>query len=125
MARKKKSVLEQGHLCKEGISEEKEDCTKEEKNIDDKDEAIHEGEMDSDTSTEAGREELMENDEISPDEEAFSEGAEETGEKGNCAYCGKPLSQDKKNVIEKEIDGETVWFCCNACARKGKKPEAD
>lgn len=120
MARKKKSVLEQGHLCREGISEEKEDCTKEAKNLDEEDEAIHEGEMDSDTSTEAGREELMENDEISPEEEAFSEGAEETGGKGGCAYCGKPLSQDKKNVVEKEIDGETLWFCCSACASQKK-----
>ena len=120
MARKKKSVLEQGHLCKEGISEEKEDCTKEAKNLDEKDQAIHEGEMDSDTSTEAGREELMENDEISPDEEAFSEGAEDVGKRGDCAQCNKPLSQDNKNVVEKEIDGETVWFCCNACASQKK-----
>jgi len=112
-----KTILDT-NLKKEGIAEETE-----EKTADEKEEAIHEGEMDSDTSTEAGREELMENDEISPEEEAFSEGAEDNGELGVCAHCGKPLSQNKEEVVEKEIDGEKVWFCCDECAAKGKKAE--
>ena len=76
-----------------------------------------------DDYTEEGREELVEKGEIKPWEEGFSEGAEQKGELGTCAHCGKPLSQKESEVVEREIDGEKVWFCSDKCAAKGPKKE--
>lgn len=110
-------------LEKEDIAEETEDYLEEEKTADEKTEEMEEGKMDEDTTTEEGREQLLEDDEISPAEEAFAEGAEDKGELGVCAQCGKPLSQEQDEVIEREISGEKVWFCSDECARKGKKAD--
>ncbi len=118
----KKTVLDTD-LEKEGIAEEKAEHLKPETTSDEKTEAIQEGTKDADITTEEGREDLTENDEISPTEEAFAEGAEEKGELGTCAQCGKPLSQNREEVVEREINGEKVWFCCDDCANKGKKAE--
>lgn len=105
------------------MAEEKEDYLQEDPTSDEKTEEIQEGKRDADTTTEEGREDLVENDEISPEEEAFSEGAEDQGELGVCAHCREPLSQEQEKVVEREIDGEKVWFCCDECAKKGKKAE--
>ncbi|MBN1644941.1 ATP-dependent DNA helicase [Candidatus Woesearchaeota archaeon] len=105
------------------MADEKEDYLKPEPTSDETQGEIQEGAKDADTTTEEGREDLLENDEISPEEEAFAEGAEEKGELGVCAYCGKPLSQDQTEIVEREINGEKVWFCCDECASKGKKAE--
>ena len=73
---------------------------------------------------EEGREKLVEDDEISPREEAFMEGAEEKGELGACANCGNPLDQDDRSkVVEKKIKGEIKWFCCDACVEEFEKKE--
>lgn len=61
--------------------------------------------------TEEGREDLTENDEISPQEEAFMEGAEDRGELQSCSECGKQIGDDKEAVVEREIDGEIKYFC--------------
>lgn len=80
------------------------------------------GEKEAEVYDEAGREKLMEDDEISPDEEAFMEGAEEKGELGTCVQCGKPLDQDDRSKIkEKEYDGEIKWFCSDKCIKKFEK----
>jgi DNA excision repair protein ERCC-2 len=105
------------------MAEEKEEYLKPEPTSDEKTEDIQEGTKDADITSEEGREDLVENDEISPTEEAFAEGAEEKGELGVCASCGKPLSQDRTEIVEREINTEKVWFCCNECANKGKKTE--
>lgn len=105
------------------MAEEKEEYLKPEPTSDEKTEDIQEGTKDADTTSEEGREDLVENDEISPTEEAFAEGAEEKGELGVCAACGKPLSQDRTEIVEREINNEKVWFCCNECANKGTKAE--
>ncbi len=76
------------------------------------------GEKDEDVYTEEGREKLTEDAEISPTEEAFMEGAEDKGELGNCANCGKPIGEAMKSVIEKRVKGEAYWFCSNDCADK-------
>lgn len=76
------------------------------------------GEKDKDIYTEEGREKLTEDAEISPREEAFMEGAEERGELGVCANCGKPIGEARKTVVEKKIKGEIYWFCGNDCADK-------
>jgi hypothetical protein len=86
-------------------------------------EEMDSNERDEDVYTKEGREELLEDDEVSNVEQAWTEGAEGKGHKGVCAHCGKPLSQEEDEVIEREIDGELVWFCCEKCAKKGPKKE--
>jgi len=115
-----KTVLDTD-LEKEEIEEEKAEFLQKKETKDEKKKEIRKGEKQADISDETGRESLLENDEISPQEEAFSEGAEDKGELGVCAYCGKPLSQQKDKIIEREIDGEKVWFCSEEHASKGKK----
>lgn len=63
------------------------------------------------------REKLVEDDEMSPEEQGFMEGAEELGQKGKCANCGKALLSDDE-VIEKEIDDEDKYFCSDECVEK-------
>lgn len=72
-----------------------------------------------DIYTEDERDRLMEDDEISPTEEAFMEGAEGRGEQAKCARCGKVLSQDPSEVHEKEYDDELMFFCSEKCADAG------
>jgi len=77
------------------------------------------GEETADIYSEGGREEEEEHDEIEPWEEGFVEGAEgqeEKGVKGNCATCGKPLGDREEGVVERKINGETLFFCSEKCA---------
>lgn len=79
------------------------------------------GEKDADVYTEEGRDELMENEEIEPWEEGFVEGAEgeeQKGIKGDCPTCKKPLGDRDEGVIEKMVDGEILYFCCEECAEE-------
>ena len=69
--------------------------------------------------TAEGREEMEEGDEIVPWEEGFAEGAEETGELGSCAHCGKVLGDRETNVFEREYKDELMLFCSEKCARAG------
>lgn len=75
--------------------------------------------------SDGGREDLVEDDEISAEEEGFMEGAEEDGQHAKCVNCGKALK--KQNIVEKEIDGEVKWFCSEQCVEKfeEKKEEED
>ena len=77
------------------------------------------GKKEEDVYSEEGREKLVEDDQISPSEEAFSEGAEQKGELSTCAQCGNVLDED--NTIEREVNGEIKWFCCEDCAKKYKE----
>lgn len=79
------------------------------------------GKRDTDVYTEEGRDELLEDDEVSSIEQAWTEGAEGRGHKGVCAYCGKPLRQEEDKVFERKIDHELVWFCSEEHAKKGPK----
>ena len=63
-----------------------------------------------------GRNDLVEDDEISAEEEGFMEGAEDDGQNAKCAKCGKLLK--KQNLVEKEIEGEVKWFCSEQCVEK-------
>ena len=74
------------------------------------------GAKEEDVYTETGREKLTEDAEIADWEEAFVEGYEERGELSKCAQCHKPLDEEK--TIEREIDGELVWFCSDKCVGK-------
>lgn len=111
MPKNKQSPFEKRKTDDEEISDDKDtegdehDETPEEVKV-----KMHIGGKEVDTYTEEGREELMEDDEVSPAEEGFAEGEEEA-EKAHCAGCGKVLGQDKKTIIEKEFDHEKVLFC--------------
>ena len=82
---------------------------------------MHVGGKEVDTSTEEGREKLMEDDEVAEWEEGFAEGAEDP-EIAHCAHCGKVLGQDPKKIIERKINDEKeVQFCSEQCASAGIK----
>ena len=67
------------------------------------------GEKNEDVYTEEGRENLVEDDEISPEEEGFMEGANASGQLGKDALTGEPL-MDVEDVVEAEIDGRLYRF---------------
>lgn len=81
---------------------------------------MDEGNLDEDVYSEEGTEKLLENDEISPKEAAFMEG-EENPDSVVCAYCKKPLGDNKKEIVEVEIDEVIHKFCSEKCAEKGTK----
>lgn len=60
-----------------------------------------------------GREEMIENEEISAEEEGFMKGYEEDESPTECARCHKLLG---RNFVESEIDNETLRFCSEKCA---------
>lgn len=74
------------------------------------------GEKEADVYTEEGREELKTDEEMSPREQAFMEGAEGMGEDANCKQCGKVLSEAEDEVVAREINGKRELFCSNKCA---------
>jgi len=65
-----------------------------------------------------GREELIEDDEVSNWEEGFAEG-EANPELAHCAACGSVLSQKEENIIEREIQHVKYMFCSKVCASNG------
>ena len=77
-----------------------------------------------DIYTDEGREELIDDGEIEPWEDAFMRGAEGEGEEGVCKNCDKVLT-DKDKIIEKEYDGRIVRFCSSACADEYKEKDND
>lgn len=87
----------------------------------DHDMKIQVGEKEENVYTEEGRESLVEDDEIEPWEEGFSEGADHEGSLGTCAHCDKVLGEDKGSIVEKEYDGEVWFFCSEGCAKAGIK----
>lgn len=79
------------------------------------------GERDEDVYSKTGREKLEEDDEIDPKEEAFIEGYEEKGKMAKCAMCLKPLDED--STIEREIDGQLLWFDSDKCVKEFLKKQ--
>jgi len=77
---------------------------------------FEEGKFEEDVYTEKGREELVENDEISDAEEGFVQGFEEEEKLTECANCKKILVTG--DFVEKEIDGDIVRFCSGGCAEE-------
>ena len=94
----------------------KEERTKDEQRL-----AIDEGEQDEEVYTDAGREELMDDDEISVWEEGFMEGAEGRGQMTSCARCGELLGQGKSKIYQRKIDGKKMLFCSREHAEKGPR----
>ena len=85
---------------------------------------MHVGGKEVDTSTEEGREELREDDEVADWEEGFAEGAE-APELAHCAQCKKVLSNDPHKVIERKIKDTEFQFCSDKCAAMGVKSKQD
>ena len=69
-----------------------------------------------DVYKEKERDDLVEDDEISPEEDGFMDGAQADGERAKCANCGRMLISAK--IVEKEFEGELKWFCSDHCAGK-------
>lgn len=87
---------------------------------------MEQGEREETVYDPEGREKLVEDGEISAEEEGFMEGAEDDGEQGKCANCGAAL-MDPEHTVEEEIDGEVWWCCSSECAdklREKKKGES-
>ena len=78
------------------------------------------GNVEEDVYSRAGREEELEDDEISDVEEGFSAGADNEGRGAKCRRCGKVL-MGPESIVEKEIDGELMEFCSNRCVEKYEK----
>jgi len=75
------------------------------------------GEKDEDVYSEEGREKLVEDGEISPEEEGFMKGADDLGQLGKDALTGEPL-MDIEDVVETEIDGQVYRFVNEENAKK-------
>jgi len=77
---------------------------------------FEEGKFEEDVYTEKGREELIENDEISDAEEGFVQGFEEEEKLVECANCKKILVTE--DFVEKNIDEDIIRFCSDECAEE-------
>jgi len=98
-------MQETDKITKESMSEE------EKKNL-----AYETGEKEADVYSDEGIENLQEDeDEISPAEAGFMEGAKGVGHLAKCATCGKILGED---IVEKEVQGDVHRFCDDTCATK-------
>ena len=78
-----------------------------------------EGEDEDDIYEEKERDEMEEEDQISPTEEAFMEGYDEEDKVAECSKCKKPLLE-MKGTIEKEYKGQHYRFCSEKCAKTYK-----
>ncbi|MBI4738786.1 hypothetical protein HY772_04445 [Candidatus Woesearchaeota archaeon] len=65
------------------------------------------------------RDVLVEDDELSPWEAGFMDGAEKGGQHAKCAGCGVILSRG--STVERKIAGKLLWFCSETCTKKFKK----
>jgi len=96
-----------------------EDKHKHEPTIEEERKEIDEGDAESNMYSEAGREDLMEDeDEITDLDEGFMKGYEEGEKMARCPVCGKVIEFD---FVEREIDGEMYRFCSEEHAEKFAK----
>ncbi|MFH1276559.1 MAG: hypothetical protein ABIH82_05605, partial [Candidatus Woesearchaeota archaeon] len=89
----------------------------EDKNSEELKEDMEFGEIDEDIETNEGRELLVEDDEISPEEAGFVEGASNEGQLAKDALTGEPL-MGIDDVVELEIDGKLYRFVNEENAQK-------
>ena len=71
------------------------------------------GEKEENVYSDVAREELVEGDEISSEEEGFMEGYNEEKGEEECASCGNIITGPK---ITRDIGGEIHNFCSKQCA---------
>ncbi len=87
-----------------------------------KKQAMEHGDEDEDIYSEEGRDKLEEDDELSPEEEGFMEGASQAGQLGKDALTGEPL-MDVDKVVETVIDGKTYRFVNQKNAQKFREKQ--
>jgi len=75
------------------------------------------GERNEDVYSEEGREKLVEDGEVEPEEAGFMAGAESGGQLAKDALTGEPL-MDTDNVVETEINGQMYRFVNEENAQK-------
>ncbi len=73
-----------------------------------------------DVYSEETRNELVEDDELTPEESGFLEGYNNDTKRVVCAEC-KRIIIDPDDAIEAEINNETYLFCSEECYEKFKK----
>jgi len=71
--------------------------------------------------TEEGAEEQLEDDEITAAEAGFMEGYDRP-KLVECKSCANKVDFEK--VIERKVNGETLWFCSLKCAEHYEKRKA-
>ncbi len=91
----------------------KEELTDEEERLE-----IDKGDGDAEVYEKEGLDDLEDDDEVDPIEQAFMEGYNDTSGLSKCAHCGKPLDEDK--TIEHKIKGKKHWFCSTDCVDEYK-----
>ena len=70
---------------------------------------------DADIYSEGSRDDLVEDDEMTPEEDGFMDGFEKDQKTVCCAEC-KKLIIDPDDAVEAEIDNETYLFCSEECS---------
>lgn len=90
---------------------------KQERTSDEEKLAIQTGESEEDVYSTEGREQMVEDGEISPQEAGFMEGANKLGQLGKDALTGEPL-MGASDVVEIELDGEKYRFVNSKNAEK-------
>lgn len=92
---------------------------KHEPTIEEERKEMEEKDVEENVYSEAGRKELMEDeDEITDLDEGFMKGYDEGSKMAKCPVCNKVLEDD---FIEREIDGEMYRFCSEEHAEKFAK----
>ena len=79
-----------------------------------------EKEDEADIYSEESRNEMVEDDEMTPEEEGFMEGFESGSRSVSCAHC-KKLIIDPDDAIEVEIDNKVFLFCSDECYQSYKE----
>jgi len=89
---------------------------KHKKTLEEEKREMDEGNIEEEVYSEAGREDMMEDeDEITDLDEGFMKGYDEGTKMTKCLVCGKILEKD---FVERDIDDETYRFCCEEHAEK-------
>ncbi|MBU4502218.1 MAG: hypothetical protein KKA79_06485 [Nanoarchaeota archaeon] len=97
--------MEEGRKHEQTFEEEKED--------------IAEGKAEKNLYNEAGRDELVEDEDEATDlDEGFMKGYDEGAKMAKCPVCNSILDDD---LVEREINGEVHRFCCDEHAEKYAK----
>ena len=108
---------EENKDSEEKVYPAKEQGIEPEETSEEKSQEMEHGEKDEDVYSEEGREKLVEDGEISPEEEGFMEGAAQAGQLGKDALTGEPL-MGVDDVVETKIDGKIYRFVSEDNAQK-------
>lgn len=106
------------------MEEQQKEDLDEEETSEEKKEEMEQGERDEDPETPEGREKLVEDGEMSPEEAGFTQGASEEGQLAKDALTGEPL-MDVEDVVEIEIDGKKYRFVNEENARKFREKKKE